>query len=424
LYGLRWPVIFGVLHPVESPSSMAEHSEQRQAQTAIIFSNIGHSYTHMFTVLYATAVLYLPKVFDLAYGELLSLSSLGLVLFGVAALPAGWLGDRWSQIGMMAVFFVGIGIGAIVTGLADDPKMLFVGLTLIGLFASIYHPVGIAWIVASAKKQGMTLGINGVFGNVGSALAPVFVGLMIDYVTWRAAFIIPGILSIATGFVLLAAWRGGWIRDATTDRVPAEAPESGAFVRVFIVLTVTMACTGFVYTGLTNTMPKLFEMGLSAAMAASYTEIGVFVGVVSGLASFSSIAGGWMADRYSARSIYMVFWLLQVPLFFMIVSLRDVPMLAAVLLTLSFMLAFAAAENMLVARYTPFRWRALAYGAKFVLALGVGGVTVHLAGWLFDNDGDFGFLFSLFGSAGLLAAGAAFFLPRNRRRAAIVTGAE
>jgi FSR family fosmidomycin resistance protein-like MFS transporter len=120
----------------------------------------------------------------------------------------------------------------------------------------------------------------------------------------------------------------------------------------------------------------------------------------------------------------MVFWLLQVPLFFMIVSLRDVPMLAAVLLTLSFMLAFAAAENMLVARYTPFRWRALAYGAKFVLALGVGGVTVHLAGWLFDNDGDFGFLFSLFGSAGLLAAGAAFFLPRNRRRAAIVTGAE
>ena len=68
---------------------MAEHSEQRQALTAIVFSNIGHSCSHMFTVLYATAVLYLPKVFDMAYGELLGLSSLGLVPFGVAVASLG-----------------------------------------------------------------------------------------------------------------------------------------------------------------------------------------------------------------------------------------------------------------------------------------------------------------------------------------------
>ena len=97
---------------------MKELSERRQARTAIIFSNVGHGFSHMFTVLYATAVLYLPEVFDLSYGELLGLSSLGLILFGVAALPAGWLGDRWSQIGMMAIFFIGIGLGAIVVGLA------------------------------------------------------------------------------------------------------------------------------------------------------------------------------------------------------------------------------------------------------------------------------------------------------------------
>lgn len=403
---------------------MTEHSEQRQALTAILFSNAGHSFSHMFTVLYATAVLYLPKVFDLPYGELLGLSSLGLVLFGVAALPAGWLGDRWSQIGMMVIFFLGIGAGSIVVGLAEGPTGLFVGLTLIGLFASIYHPVGIAWVVAWAKKQGMTLGINGVFGNAGSAVAPIFVGLMIDYVTWRAAFIIPGALSILTGFGLLVVWRLGWIRDVTKDRAPSAAPESGAFVRVFFVLTVTMACTGFVYTGLTNTMPKLFEMGLNAAMASSYTEIGVFVGIVSGIASLSSIFGGWMADRYSARAIYIVFWLLQVPLLFVVVSLSDATLLVAILLVLSFMLAFAAAENMLVAQYTPFRWRAVAYGAKFVLALGVGGLTVHLAGYLFDKDGDFGTLFSMFGAAAILAAAAAFLLPGARRGAPVAAGAD
>ena len=403
---------------------MKESSEHRQALTAIIFSNVGHGFSHMFTVLYATAVLYLPKVFDLPYGELLGLSSLGLVLFGVAALPAGWLGDRWSQIGMMAIFFLGIGVGAIVVGLAVGPERLFIGLTLIGLFGSIYHPVGIAWVVALANKQGMTLGINGVFGNTGSAIAPVFVGLMIDYVTWRAAFIIPGVLSIFVGTGLLLVWRAGWIRDVTKDRTPTVAPDSSAFFRVFIVLTITMACSGIVYTGLTNTMPKLMEMGLSAALAASYTEIGVFVGIISGLASLSSIFGGWMADRYSARSIYIVFWTLQIPILFTIVSLSDVPLLVAVLLVLSFMLAFAAAENMLVAQYTPFRWRAVAYGAKFVLALGVGGLTVHLAGWLFDSNGDFGVLFALFGGAAILAAAAAFLLPGARPRAVEAVGAD
>ena len=403
---------------------MAEHSEQRQALTAILFSNVGHSFSHMFTVLYATAVLYLPKVFDMPYGELLGLSSLGLVLFGVAALPAGWLADRWSQIGMMVIFFLGIGVGAIFVGLAEGSKGLFIGLTLIGLFASIYHPVGIAWVVAWAKKQGMTLGINGVFGNVGSAIAPVFVGLMIDYVTWRAAFVIPGVLSVVVGIGLFAVWRAGWIKDVTKDRASTGAPDPSAFVRVFIVLTITMACTGFVYTGLTNTMPKLMEMGLSAAIASSYTEIGIFVGIVSGVASLSSIFGGWMADRYSARAIYIVFWVLQIPLLFVIVSLSDYTLLAGILLVLSFMLAFAAAENMLVAHYTPFRWRAVAYGAKFVLALGVGGLTVHLAGWLFDRDGDFGSLFVFFGGAAIMAAAAALMLPGTRPHVAVATSSD
>jgi FSR family fosmidomycin resistance protein-like MFS transporter len=403
---------------------MNEPSEHRQALTAIIFSNVGHGFSHMFTVLYATAVLYLPKVFDLPYGELLGLSSLGLVLFGVGALPAGWLGDRWSQIGMMAIFFIGIGFGAIVVGLATGPERLFIGLTLIGLFASIYHPVGIAWVVAWANKQGIALGINSVFGNAGIAIAPVFVGLMIDYVTWRAAFIIPGVLSIFVGAGLLLVWRAGWIRDVTKDRTPTEVPDSSALVRVFIVLTITMTCTGIVYIGVTNTMPKLLEMGLSASLAASYTEIGVFVGIISGLASLSSIFGGWMADRYSARSIYIIFWALQIPILFSIGSLTDLLLLVVTLLVMIFMLAFSAAENMLVAQYTLFRWRAVAYGAKYVLALGVGGLTVHLAGWLFDRNGNFGVLFALFGGAAILAAAAAFVLPGARPRAVVTVGAD
>ena len=404
-----------------NPESRQERTRDR---AAIAFSNFGHTCTHMFTVLYATAVLHLPQVFGLPYGEMLTLSSLGLMLFGVAALPAGWLGDRWSQVGMIVIFFLGIGAGAIVTGLADGPDMIFAGLTLIGLFAAIYHPVGIAWIVASARKQGMSLGINGVFGNAGNSLAPVFVGVMIDYFSWRAAFLIPGVVAVLAGIALLVAWRRGWVADARTDRVPPAATDRGDVYRVFTILTLTMACSGFVYAGLTNTMPKMFEMGLGDGLTTSYTQIGLMVGIVSGAASASGILGGWLADRFSARSIYLVFWMLQVPPLFVIASMAGASLLLVALLVLSFNLSFTAAENMLVAQYTPARWRSLAYGAKFVLALGVAGLTVMFAGRIFDSTGGFDLLYVWLGSAAIVAATAGALLPGRRRPVAVPAGAD
>ena len=402
----------------------ADRQQRTRDRAAIAFSNFGHMCTHMYTVLYATAVLYLPQVFDLPYGELLSLSSLGLVLYGVAALPAGWLGDRWSQVGMIVIFFLGIGAGAIVTGLADGPEMIFAGLTLIGLFAAIYHPVGIAWLVASARKQGMSLGINGVFGNAGNSVAPVFVGVMIDYFSWRIAFLIPGIVAVLAGIALFVAWRRGWVADARTDRVPQPPREPGDAYRVFVILTLTMACAGFVYAGLTNTMPKMFEIGLGDGLATSYTQIGLLVGVVSGSASAAGILGGWLADRFSARSIYVVFWMLQVPLLFVIATTTGATLLLVALLTLSFNLSFTAAENMLVAQYTPTRWRSLAYGAKFVLALGVAGLTVILAGWVFDSRGGFDLLYVWLGTAAIVAAIAGALLPGRRRPVPVPAGAD
>ena len=171
-------------------------------------------------------------------------------------------------------------------------------------------------------------------------------------------------------------------------------------------------------------MPKIFEIGLGNGWGASYTQIGIFVGLVTGLASFASVLGGWLADRYSARAIYIVFWALQVPLLFTIVQLAGPALLAAALAVLSFNLTFTAAENMLVAHYTPFRWRALAYGAKFVLALGVGGLTVHLAGLLFDRQGGFELLYVLFGSAAVAAAIVAAMLPGGKASAPVASAAD
>lgn len=384
------------------------------------FSSLGHVFTHLFTLLYATAVLHLPGVFGLPFGEMLGLSSLGLVLYGACALPAGWLADRYSQTGMMVVFFVGLGAGALVTGLADTPSDLWIGLTLIGAFASIYHPVGIPWLLGWVRRQGMALGVNGVFGGVGSALAPVFVGAMIDHASWRAAFLLPGAAALLAGGALALLWARGTVRDARADRVPASPPDAGAAVRVFLILTLTMTAGGFVYGGLTSTMPKLFEEGLEPPLAGSYTAIGAVVGLVVGLGSLSSLAGGWLADRYPARTVYLVFWALIIAPLAVMVGTKGVTLVGLAAWTMFALSAFSAAENLLVARYTPFRWRSVAFGAKFVLALGVAGLTVRLAGDLYDRDGHFGLLYALFAAAAVTAVAAALLLPRAQAAASRV----
>src|SRR5690606_41731299 len=87
----------------------------------LLFLNLGHTYDHLFMLLYATAVITMEAHFDLTYGELLALATPGFIAFGAGALPAGWLGVRWSRIGMSTRFIIGIGASRVMTGLARTP---------------------------------------------------------------------------------------------------------------------------------------------------------------------------------------------------------------------------------------------------------------------------------------------------------------
>src|SRR3546814_18569793 len=126
-------------------------------------------------------------------------------MFGLCVPLAGWLADRWSSGGMLSTFFFGIGLASIATGFASGPVGIFVGLTMIGLFASIYHPVGIAMIVQTAgERRGRYLGINGVFGRAGMGIAALVAGALMELIDWRAAFILPGPVSVASGLWVAA----------------------------------------------------------------------------------------------------------------------------------------------------------------------------------------------------------------------------
>src|SRR5258708_7392635 len=163
------------------------------------FVNAAHFIDHYSMLIFAAAVIVMGPALGMAYSELLPYATPGFVAFGAGSLLTGWLGDRWSRRHMMVIFFVGIGFSMIAVGLVQTQLELGAALLSIGVFASIYHPVGTPMIVSYAGRLGREMGLNGVWGNLGVASSALVTGVIGQYLGWRFAFIIPGVVTILVG---------------------------------------------------------------------------------------------------------------------------------------------------------------------------------------------------------------------------------
>lgn len=380
---------------------------------SLAFAQIGHSYSHILMLLYPTVVIALESELKMSYGELLVLMTASNVLFGAAALPAGWLGDRWSTVRMMAVMFVGMGGAAILTGLVSSPLGIAIGLALIGLFAAIYHPVGMAWLVRTAENRGHALGVNGVFGSMGVASAGLLAGWLSDMVSWRAAFIVPGAISVITGIVLAGFIRSGVVADIPIDARPEPEPKRDDAIRAFFVMAISMVCTSLIFQSFAAAMPKIFAARVPQLTGATAAGAGTLVSLVYVGAMGAQFLGGQLADRFRLRTVYTLIYFVEVPLLLIAASLVGVPLFAFAGVATLFNSLSIPVENSLVAKYSPGKWRGTAFGARYVLSLGISAAAVPLIAFIYDATGDFYWLFIVLALLAGIAAVAALWLPRE-----------
>ncbi|HET6521222.1 MAG TPA: MFS transporter [Geminicoccaceae bacterium] len=384
---------------------------------AFLFLNLGHAADHLFMLIFPTAVIALQAEWHRPYGELLALGTLGFVAFGAGSLPAGWLGDRWSRTGMMTVFFVGIGLASALTGLARTPFELAAGLTLIGLFASIYHPVGIALVVEDAVRTGRALGVNGVFGNLGVAAAPLLTGAIAAALGWRAAFIVPGLLSVAAGIAYAlvmrrrtpAAAAAPRLRAATAAAAPPPV-DNGALLRVFAVIGVTALCAGLVFNVVTVALPKLFEERLDG-LVAGLAAVGGVASAVFAVAALAQIVTGHLLDRYGAKWLLVGLTAAQVPLLLLAGAAHGPPLLFVAVPLLLCVFGQIPITDWLVGRHASAAWRSRVLALKYVLVLGVSALAVPLVATLHATGGGFAVLFVLLAGAIGVVTVAALALP-------------
>lgn len=394
------------------------------SRLALGFSCVGHTFSHLLMLLYPTVVLSLEGEWDMAFGELIALMLVGQILFGAGAVPAGWLADRWSAPGMMALFFLGTGGMCVAAGFADGPLAMAVGLGGIGLFASIYHPVGIAWVTRDPATRGRALGINGVFGSIGTAGGAAVAGTLALAFGWQWAFFVPGAVCFVVGLFLVAAIALGQVHDnrAVVRSAPSEASR-GDMLRGAMVLMVTIAFSGLIYQSTSFAMPKLFDQRL-VGMVETTAGVGLLVSMIYAVSAFAQIAGGWMADRYDLKRVYITCWALQIPFLAVAATLAGPLLLPVAVMMVLTNTAFVPAENSLFARFSPPAWRGTAFGVKFLVSLGVSAISVPLVGQLYDYAGDFEPLLVLLAVLAASGAVAGLLLPSVRRGEPAVQPAE
>lgn len=391
------------------------------------FCHIGHAYMHLLVALFLTIVLGLERAWERDYADLISLWTVGALFVGLFAPLAGLLGDKWSTPGMMAVFFLGSGGAAIACGLADNPLALGIALGALGLFASILHPVGMAWLVRSSVNRGMALGIFGVSGSAGVALAGIVAAFLMEDVSWRAAFIVPGAISVGTGLVLVASIAFGLVGDAPLDRSPRDEASRADIVRAFFALSATVFFGGLIYQSTQVALPKALTLRLPGLDDGGVLAAGTLFTVIYLTGGVLQLLGGWLADRYPLKWVYLLTYIFQVPFLFATAALTGIPFVVAVLITVVLNVGSLPAENSLLAHYTPVRWRGSAFGAKFVLSLGVTPVAVQLVSWIQGATGEFFILFALLSAAAVLAVVAIILLPGDEKevsRQAVAGAAE
>jgi MFS family permease len=377
----------------------------------LFFFNLAHAYDHFFMLIFPTAVLALAPGWGMSYGEALALGTAAFVMFAAGTLPSGWLGDRWSRPHMMTIFFIGIGVSAVITGLATGPITLAIGLGLVGLFASIYHPVGTALVVQSATRSGRALGINGVYGNMGVAGAALITGALTEFLGWRAAFVLPGLLSIITGLLFVRAVRSADLAPAeSSTKAVAKAARPGQ-IRVFMVVGIGALLGGIVFNGTTIALPKVFEARLTD-LADSVAMIGLLVSIVFAIAAFAQIGVGNLLDRFGARAVLP---LIVAPQAVFLALAAQAWGWSALLVAMPMMLLVFGQIPIgawLVGHYTAARWQSRVFALTYVLSLGVSAVVVPLLAWLHERTGSFEVAFFLFaGAAGIIAV-SALLLPK------------
>ena len=360
-------------------------------------------------LVFAKAAYDAGRYFGMSYEEIIVYGVAGFVLFGGMAPVAAQLADRYSRSLMMVVYHFGIGIAAVLAGLAQSVWQLGAAIGLIGVFAAIYHPVGIAMLIKSNRSIGFRLGINGVFGNMGVAAAPLIIGLLLTVGDWRLCFMASGLFCIGYGVVFILA--------LVEEAAPADKAKSKmatgfapGWKMALGSMLLSTASGGFIFGAMTFVVPRYFEISLPN-VSTSVAITGLLASIVYAAASFSQIGVGWLIDRVAPKWVLFSIGIGQVIFVALAARFTDYALFFAMLVAMCFVFGQIPITDTILSRYVPDHWRARVLSVKFMVNLTIGATVLPICGAILQSGYEMAALFTVMSILAVFVVIAGALLP-------------
>jgi MFS family permease len=374
-----------------------------------IYLNISHFLDHFIMLIFAKAAYDAGRHFGMSYDEIIIYGVAGFILFGAVAPLAASLADRFSRSLLLVIYHFGIGLAAILAGFAQTVWQLSAAIGLIGVFASIYHPVGIAMLIKSNRRIGFRLGINGVFGNMGVAAAPLIAGILLTMGDWRLCFILPGLFCLIYGFAFITALEEEY-QQPTQKKQVKKSGFSPNWKLALAAVFLSTASGGFVFSAMTFVVPRYFEISM-VSISSSVAITGLLASLVYACASFTQIAVGWIIDRVEPKWVLFGIGIGQIFFIFLTSQFTDYALFFAMLIAMSFVFGQIPITDTILSRYVPDEWRAKALSLKFMLNLVVGAAVLPICGILLQSGMMMSSLFVILSCIAALVVASGIILP-------------
>jgi MFS family permease len=366
-----------------SAAEATDPSDESQRRRSIAFINWAHAIDHFVLLIFPTVVIGLEAYYGRSYGELIALSTAAFVAFGVFSLPAGWLADRWSRRNMMALFYAGCGLSLALAAMAPNLVMLGVALFLLGMFAAIYHPVGMPMLIDASNARGRTLAFNGVCGNVGAALAAAISAALATWLGWRFAFLVPVAACIVTAIVYIIMVPNDHHRIGKRQAVAEVVFSRNAAVAVFSIYIVISLCSGLVFNTISIALPKIVDERIDVPLVL----VGGLATAVFLCGALAQLAMGRLVERIAPHILFAAVVVVQLLGLVWSTYASGPMLLVALAVAMAAVYAQVTVADVVIARYTADAWRGRMYAVKYFLTFISAGAAASVIGVMHSSGG-------------------------------------
>jgi len=364
------------------------------------FVNAAHFLVHYMVLVFPTAVIAMSPELGIAYGELIPLATGTLVAFGLLSLPVGLLVNPVGPARLLAAFFLLIGAASIAVAFASTYLALALTLLALGAAAAFYHPVGLTLLAATSRRLGHDLAVNGVWGNLGSALAAALTALLADNLGWRFAFVVPGVVAMSLGIAFIVVMRPG---PGAAKSVSEEAVQVLPVARPFYALVSVAAAIiagGITYNIVTVALPKIVDEQFASGLSLSST--GAIATAIFVCGALMQLAAGGLGDRDSRPTRVILRAARQLTGLTMAWAFAGPLVLCGLALTMAAIYGQVVVDDAIVARFVSERFRGRAYGASYTLGFAVSALAIPLMGYLHAQGAGFAPVLALTAACGLM----------------------